>query len=199
LRDPNLKACYQFAYGQQTDETINGTSGILRITQEGDPITYNGEHPRVLGQVELPPSVILSSPDSEDLRDFSGMLAYSPPELAVYPSMGLTAIEFINSSNYGKEYENDMLVGDFHNGDLYQFNESMEELILNGQLSDKIADNLDDLQGNYIGMALGESLTSKLIPMGTFMFFVFIRGAITAKLTNLRHLNILLYRISATR
>ena len=60
----------------------------------------------------------------------------------------MTAIKFLNSDKYGKEYENDIFVGTvIPNGDIYHFDLSQErnELDLKGPLKDKIVDSYDEL------------------------------------------------------
>jgi aldose sugar dehydrogenase len=51
---------------------------------------------------------------------------------------------FISSDKLGKEYEGNLLVGDINSGYLYRFilNQSRTGLLLNGSLSDGIANNL---------------------------------------------------------
>ena len=52
----------------------------------------------------------------------------------------------------GKEYENDMFVGDFHNGNIYHFDltDNRTALELDGPLKDKIANNQDELEDSPI-------------------------------------------------
>ena len=56
-----------------------------------------------------------------------------------------------------KNYQNDMFVADFHNGNIYHFdlNEERTELALTGNLRDKIADNVDELEGVIFGQGFG--------------------------------------------
>ncbi|MGA9840680.1 MAG: PQQ-dependent sugar dehydrogenase [Nitrososphaeraceae archaeon] len=46
---------------------------------------------------------------------------YSDPKFTWTIPIGVTAIEFFNSSILGKEYENNIFVGDINNGNLYYF------------------------------------------------------------------------------
>jgi glucose/arabinose dehydrogenase len=65
------------------------------------------------------------------LVDFGGKGKYSPPEFTWFkPTAGPTAIKFLNSDKLGKQYENDIFVGDFHNGYLYHFDLNKKELDL---------------------------------------------------------------------
>jgi aldose sugar dehydrogenase len=82
------------------------------------------------------------------LEDFNGKGKYSPPEFTWNETVGVTDITITNSDKLGKDYENDMFVADFHNGYIYHFdlNKERTELVLNGPLNDKIANNRDELK-----------------------------------------------------
>ena len=77
----------------------------------------------------------------EGLVDFEGKGKYSTPEFTWYESVGPTALKFLNSDKLGKEYENDIFVGDSR-GNIYHFelNEKRTALSLSGALGDKVAD-----------------------------------------------------------
>jgi aldose sugar dehydrogenase len=51
-------------------------------------------------------------------------------------SLGVTALQFLDSDEYGEEYENDMFVGDVNNGNIYHFelNGNRDSLILHDDL-----------------------------------------------------------------
>ena len=78
------------------------------------------------------PDISAQIPD--DLVDFDGKGKYSDPEFVWNETVGLTAIKFLNSNKLGKEYENDMFVGDFKNGNIYHFelNNNEDYLSLKG-------------------------------------------------------------------
>ena len=67
------------------------------------------------------------------------------PEFTWKQTVGVTSIKFLDSDKLGKDYQNDMFVGDFNNGNLYHFDlsEDRNQLLLNGPLKDKIANNQD--------------------------------------------------------
>jgi glucose/arabinose dehydrogenase len=75
---------------------------------------------------------------TNNLVDFGGKGKYSDPEFEWREEVGPTAITFLNSDKLGKQYENDMFVGDFHNGNLYHFglNQYRTGLTFNGILND---------------------------------------------------------------
>ncbi|KAA2279054.1 hypothetical protein F1Z66_14345 [Candidatus Nitrosocosmicus sp. SS] len=70
---------------------------------------------------------------SDDLVYF-GKSSYAEPKLSWITPIGITALKFMNSDKMGKEYQNDMFVGDINNGLLYRF-------ILGGNRSDLSFDN----------------------------------------------------------
>jgi glucose/arabinose dehydrogenase len=87
------------------------------------------------------------------LEDFGGKGNYRTPELAWSSSVGLTALTFLNSQKYGKEYENDMFVGDIHNGRIYHFdlNEHRTGLSLAGKIDDKVVNNEREIRSRIFG------------------------------------------------
>jgi aldose sugar dehydrogenase len=88
-----------------------------------------------------------------NLVDFDGRGKYSTPEFLWNQTVGVTAIKFLNSDKLGKDYQNDMFVGDIHNGNLYHFDLSKDrkQLLLDGPLKDRIANNQGELQGAILG------------------------------------------------
>ena len=81
------------------------------------------------------------------LVDFGGKGKYSSPEFTWNDTVGPTGITFLSSDKLGKNYENDMFVGTTK-GYLYHFdlNKKRSELALDGTLSDKVANNGDELR-----------------------------------------------------
>jgi glucose/arabinose dehydrogenase len=96
------------------------------------------------GELELNP---------DNLVNFNRNGEYSAPEFVWNKSVGVTALRFFDSDKYGQEYENDLFVGDFNNGNLYHFdlNEDRTELSLDGDLADKIVDVIGEANGNLFG------------------------------------------------
>lgn len=89
-----------------------------------------------------------SEKDENNLVKFGSKGNYRDPELAWKKATGVTAIKFLNSDKYGKEYENDIFVGTvLPNGDIYHFdlNQERNGLDLKGPLKDKIVDSYDEL------------------------------------------------------
>jgi aldose sugar dehydrogenase len=83
-----------------------------------------------------------------DLVSFGGKGKYSDPEFVwaahgdIGSVVGPTALKFFDSDKLGTKYQNDMFVGDVHNGRIYHFDLNNERtgLILDGMLADKVAD-----------------------------------------------------------
>jgi aldose sugar dehydrogenase len=77
------------------------------------------------------------------LADFDGKGKYSAPEFIWENVVGPTAIKFLDSDKLGKQYQNDMFVGDFHNGNLYHFDLDQDRsgLVLDAPLNADDADN----------------------------------------------------------
>jgi aldose sugar dehydrogenase len=91
--------------------------------------------------------------EPDNLVDFEGNGQYSTPEFVWNQTVGVTSIKFLDSDKLGKEYQNDMFVGDFNRGNLYHFDlsEDRNQLLLNGPLEDKIANNQDELNEAILG------------------------------------------------
>jgi aldose sugar dehydrogenase len=77
-----------------------------------------------------------------DLVDFDGRGIYSEPEFEWEQTLGPTALIFLNSDKLGSQYQNDMFVGSIVTGNIYHFdlNEDRTQLVLTGELEDKIAE-----------------------------------------------------------
>lgn len=94
---------------------------------------------------------------SEDLVNFNGKGKYSDPEFIWKYRTGPTALKFLDSSKLGKKYQNDLFVGDVHQGNLYHFelNKNRTGLSLAGTLSDKIANSTEELNDIIFAQGLG--------------------------------------------
>lgn len=92
-----------------------------------------------------------------NLVNFGGKGAYSPPEFVWSQVVAPTAIEFFTSSSLGTRYQNDMFVGDFNNGRIYNFNLNSQRtaLVLTGALSDRVANTDLETQSVIFGEGFG--------------------------------------------
>lgn len=80
------------------------------------------------------------------LVDFGGCGKYRAPEFTWKETIGPTALTFLNSDKLGKQYENDMFVGDVDYGNIYHFklNQNRTGLLVEGPLAGKVAYKLRD-------------------------------------------------------
>jgi len=103
-----------------------------------------------------------------NLLDFGGKSKYSPPEFSWFQVVGPTAIKFFNSDKLGTQYQNDIFVGDFHNGNLYHFklNKDRTGLALDGALADNIANDDTELSTAIFGNEFGSISDLEVGPDG---------------------------------
>jgi aldose sugar dehydrogenase len=73
----------------------------------------------------------------KNLVTFAGAGKYRSPALTWNQPVAPTALKFLNSTSLGKQYENDMFVGDILNGNLYHFklNQHRDGLVLTGSVA----------------------------------------------------------------
>lgn len=97
----------------------------------------------------------------KDLVDFYGRGKYSDPEFVWNHSVGPTALKFLDSKKLGDNYYQDLFVGDFLKGYLYHFNldKNRTELTLAGPLSDRIANNSNELKEMIFAQGFGGKQT----------------------------------------
>jgi len=102
-----------------------------------------------------------------DLEDFGGKGLYSDPEFTWNASVGVTSIKFLNTDKLGKQYENDVLVGDAL-GRIYHFdlNKNRTQLDLNGTLQDKVANSESELQDAIFGQGFNTVTDMEVGPDG---------------------------------
>src|SRR5918992_4131887 len=86
------------------------------------------------------------SSEPKNLITFDNHGFYSDPEFVWDRSVGPTSIIFMNSDKLGKDFENDIFVADVE-GKIHSFNlvPNRTQLDLSGTLSDKIANNPEEL------------------------------------------------------
>jgi aldose sugar dehydrogenase len=84
----------------------------------------------------------MASPNSNTLVDFDGRGNYSAPEFIWAETIGVTGIKFFHSDKFGEQYEEDVFIGSIVTGNIYHFdlNEDRTQLVLAGELEDKIAE-----------------------------------------------------------
>jgi aldose sugar dehydrogenase len=97
--------------------------------------------------------VMKNEDDISSLENFSGQGRYSNPEFVWTDVVGPTAVTFLDNNRLGQQYANDMFVGDVHRGNLYHFdlNKERTDLMLDGPLKDKVADDDEELDDVIFG------------------------------------------------
>ena len=108
-----------------------GNGDEINLVQPG----FNSGWQQVQGLAALEDSF-----SESDLQDFDGKGHYSDPELVWVNTAGPTAVKFLASTEFGTTYENDMFVGDVHNGRIYHFDltSDRKDLILPQVLSSRV-------------------------------------------------------------
>jgi aldose sugar dehydrogenase len=128
--------------------------------------------------------------DLSNLVSFNNTGKYSEPELSWYqPSPGLTSLIFFNSSKLGSKYANDMLVGDFHNGNIYNFKlyPNRTGLILPPPIADKVVNTKNETQSAVFAKGFGAITDMEIGPDGYLYVLSLYQGA--ANCDPLRHPN----------
>jgi glucose/arabinose dehydrogenase/sugar lactone lactonase YvrE len=115
-----------------------------------------------------------------NFEDFDGEGKYSPPEFTWYHTTAPTGLTFLNSEKLGKQYENDLFVGDFNSGNLYRFelNSKRDGLILNGSLADKVANDFVERDQAIFASGFGGITDVKVSPDGYLYIVSLNQGAI---------------------
>lgn len=150
--DSNLKSLsYYYAYGIRNSfgfdfdpltaklwDTENGEDKYdeINIVEPG----FNSGWYRIMGPISLHnESDIITK-----LVKFNGSY-YSDPIFSWVKPIGITDIEFFESSRFGKEFENNVFTGDINNGNLYFFKvNATRSGIDTGKFSDNKGNSLDD-------------------------------------------------------
>lgn len=106
--------------------------------------------------------------DSYGLATFNRTGTYSDPEFVWNNTVSPTSLLFFDSDTFGPEYKNDMFVGDYKFGRIYHFelNKERNALLLEGSLTDKVADSDSELQSIIFGEGFGVPTDLELGPDG---------------------------------
>jgi hypothetical protein len=163
---------YYFAYGMRSSYGMDfdPMTGVLWDTEDGAPFVdeinlvdtgFNSGWKIVQGMV--PPDYSLTG-----LVMFNSESHYSNPEFTWTEPVDPTALEFLASSAFGEEYENDMFVGDISNGTIYRFelNENRSAFVLEGALDDTVANTPEEAEDAIFGTGFGSISDIKTGPDG---------------------------------
>jgi aldose sugar dehydrogenase len=120
-----------------------------------------------------------------DLVNFDGKGVYHDPEFVWSQPIGITALEFLNSDNLGKQYKDTMFIGDVDTGNLYNFklNPQRTGLLLdgdNGPLADKVANTPDEIEqgGIIFGKGFGVITDIQVNPYDGNLYVLTLTGSI---------------------
>ncbi len=180
---------YYFAYGLRNGfgMAFDPVTGYLWDTENGpdwlDEINlvlpgFNSGWAAIQGPASAPENE--GADIEDDLEDFGGTGVYRDPEFAWQNTVGVTAINFLNSTALGEQYANDMFVADINNGRLYHFdlNEDRTGLMLEGVLEDKVADNVAELDGVIFGTGFRSITDIEVGPDGYLYLLLYGPGKI---------------------
>ena len=95
----------------------------------------------------------LSPEDTNDLVSLASISNYSDPEISWVDPPAVTYIEFVNSINLGPEYENNILIGDHNNGNLYFFKLNDERSGFD--VEDDVIDSQNEVDNYILGTGFG--------------------------------------------
>jgi aldose sugar dehydrogenase len=115
-----------------------------------------------------------------NLVDFAGKGKYRAPEFIWFKTVAPTALKFLNSDKLGKQYQNDMFVGDIKKGNLYHFdlNQARTGLVLNGTLSNKISNTASDSQPVIFASGFEEGITDIQVGPDGYLYILAFGGSI---------------------
>ena len=181
-----------YAYGIRNSFglAIDPISGLLWDTENG-PDSYdemNIVHPgfnsgwnQIMGPISH--SSIEQENLEEELMIFDGS-KYADPIFSWKDPVGLTDLEFLNSTALGLEYAYNLFVGDINNGNLYYFelNDSRTGIKLDDNdledLTDQVADDEQQLSGIVFGSGFEEGITDIETGPDGFLYILTFNGSI---------------------
>lgn len=159
----NLRRYFGYGIRNSFGMDFEPVTGKLWITENGDsaydeinivePGFNSGWH-KVMGPIGRTNVTV-----ETDLTIFNGA-KYEDPVFSWYAPVGVTDIEFLNSSELGDRYKNNIFVGDINNGNLYFFEVNQDRLGLtfhDPRLLDLVADPVKEgVSGELSSLILGE-------------------------------------------
>jgi glucose/arabinose dehydrogenase len=137
---------------------------------------------------------IATEPDG--LVTFNGTGKYSPPELVWNYSTAATALKFMNSDQYGEQYKNDLVVAEYNQRNIYNFdlNQNRTEVMINSSsLEGKIIQNRNELEDSIFIKTPGGITDMELGPDGYLYILSSIQEVETQDCTLDRNQNCLDY------
>ena len=184
-----LRRYYAYGIRNSFGLDFDPMTGKLWITENGpenydeinivDPGFNSGWH-KVMGPISRTDITI------SQLVNYDGS-KYNDPVFSWKAPIGITDIEFFNSSRLGAKYENNVFVGDINNGNLYFFkvNQERDGLQLNSSIgladlvADPVGDNpLGEASPFIIGEKFGRITDIETGPDGNLYLLTYLDGKI---------------------
>jgi aldose sugar dehydrogenase len=165
--DPLSKKLWDTENGEKTYDEIN-------LVNPG----FNSGWKKIMGPIARNTSVT-----TQQLVNFPGS-HYSDPVFSWLKSIGITDIEFLNSTKLGDQYANNIFVGDITSGNLYYFTVNKSRTGLNFDqntqhgLSDLVADNANEVSAVTFGTGFGGITDIKTGPDGFLYILSYGNGLI---------------------
>jgi len=152
---PNIDKTFAYGIRNSFGLTVDPITGDVWDTENGPSFSdeinlvepgFNSGWRSIMGPAA-------SADEIKDLVFLSPNSNYSDPEISWLEPTAITDIEFINSTNLGPDYTNNILVGDNNNGNLYFFklNDQRDGL----EIQDAIIDSEEELNSYILGTGFG--------------------------------------------
>ena len=127
---------------------------------------------------------------TEALVTYDGKGKYSDPEFVWKHVVTPTALTFLTSDKLGSKYQNDLFAASSVNGKIYRFelNPIRNELLLFGELSDKVADSENETSANVFGENFNAITDLKVGPDG-YLYVVSISDGAIYRIVNKHYSN----------
>ena len=178
----NSKMSKYYGYGVRNSFglDIDPVTGVLWDTENGDKDFdeinlikpgFNSGWRQLMGPLSA------NKVSIDDLVRFPGS-HYSDPVFSFAPSLGVTDIQFFNSTKLGAKYENNVFVGDINHGNLYFFtlNKARTGFVFDQDeqnLLDHVANGEKELSEIILGTGFGGITDIKTGPDGLLYILTF--------------------------
>jgi glucose/arabinose dehydrogenase len=184
--DPANPLSKYYAYGIRNGFGIefDPVTGQLWDAENGEDVFdeinlvgpgFNSGWKQIMGPIAANPGVSESS-----LVNFPGS-QYADPVFSWSESIGVTDIEFFNSTAFGPDYENGIFVGDITTGTLFYFEPNADRtgiaLENDPLLSDLVANNDEEISSVTFGTGFTGITDIETGPDGNLYILTFDRGA----------------------
>jgi len=168
--DPTLNKYYAYGIRNSFGIDFDPVTGKLWDTENGpaNDDEINLVKPGFNSGWSVTQGVSMYRDNPDGIVDFNGKGKYSPPKFTWYHTVAPTALTFLHSNKLGKQYENDMFVGDVNHGRMYHFklNENRTGLNLKDLLADKVADTDSENEKIIFGAGFGAITDLEVGPDG---------------------------------